>query len=87
MIQICAKIGGEPWAVDDMPYTNSPTMVCGIDLFKSKGKSSILGFTSTYNKTFTRYLSKAKIFDDEMKKDILSECFEEAIKNVKYKFT
>jgi hypothetical protein len=58
-------------------------MVCGIDSFNSSGKASILGFTSTYNKTFTRYMSNAKIIDDERREEIISECFEEAIKNVK----
>ncbi len=82
MIQICAKIGGEPWAVDEMPFTNCPTMVCGVDSFKSNCKASILAFTSTFNKTFTRYISTAKILDEEKKDEILSECFEEGIKNV-----
>jgi len=82
LIQICAKIGGEPWAVDPLPFTNIPTMVCGIDVFKSSGKVSMLGFTSTFNKTFTRYMSNAKVYDEDKKEDIIQECFEEAIKNV-----
>jgi hypothetical protein len=82
LIQICAKIGGEPWAVDKLPFTNSPTMVCGMDVFKSTGKTSVLGFTSTFNKTFTRYMSIAKVYEELKADEIMYECMSEAIKNV-----
>jgi aubergine-like protein len=58
-MQICAKIGGEPWAVDRMPFTNAPTMVVGIDVH-SKGKNSFLGCVGTFNNTFTKYHSVCK---------------------------
>lgn len=31
--QICAKIGGIPWVVDEMPYCNKKTMVCGLNIY------------------------------------------------------
>ena len=37
LIQICAKIGGEPWAMDDMPFFDKPAMVCGIDVYHKAG--------------------------------------------------
>ena len=33
LIQINAKIGGVPWAVDKLPLLNVPAMVCGMDVF------------------------------------------------------
>lgn len=80
LIQICAKIGGEPWAVDSLPFTNCPTMVCGIDIYKGAGKS-ILGFTATYNRTFTRYVSLAKVIDESKPLSAFNECLNEAIQN------
>jgi aubergine-like protein len=32
LIQICAKIGGIPWVIDDMPLLNEPTMICGMKM-------------------------------------------------------
>jgi aubergine len=63
LIQICAKIGGEPWAVDKMPFLNKPTMVCGMDIFHKQGtgSKSILAFTASLNQTVTRYWSSAKV--------------------------
>lgn len=31
--QICSKIGGIPWVVDEMPYCDKKTMVCGMTVF------------------------------------------------------
>jgi len=80
-IQISAKIGGEPWAIDGLPFTQKPTMICGIDVFSGSGKKSILGFTSTYNRTFTKYTSIAKEYDGKETHRLVSECVEEAIKS------
>lgn len=40
LIQMCAKIGGEPWAVSDMPFMDDVTMVCGLDVYHNTGKKS-----------------------------------------------
>jgi aubergine-like protein len=37
---MCAKIGGEPWAVSDMPFFDDYTMVCGLDVYHNTGKKS-----------------------------------------------
>lgn len=30
---MCAKLGGVPWGMNDMPFTSSPTMLIGIDMY------------------------------------------------------
>lgn len=35
LTQICAKIGGIPWAIDKLPIVDHPTMICGIDVYHS----------------------------------------------------
>jgi aubergine-like protein len=62
LIQICAKVGGEPWAVDKFPFTGAPTMVVGIDVYNKNGKS-IIGCCGTTNRTFTKYVSVCKTED------------------------
>lgn len=59
LMQICAKVGGEPWAVDALPFTNAPTMVVGLDMY-NKGDKTIIGCCATYNNTFTKYTSIVK---------------------------
>ena len=66
LIQICAKIGGEPWAISDMPFFERPAMVCGIDVYHKvgNGAKSILAFTASMNKRATQFWSGAKIQDE-----------------------
>ena len=55
LIQICAKVGGEPWAISDMPFFDKPAMVCGIDVYHKigNGTKSILAFCASMNKRAT----------------------------------
>jgi aubergine-like protein len=81
-MQICAKIGGEPWAVDNMPFTKQPTMVVGLDVYNKNGQS-IIGCCSTLNSTFTRYSSTVKtapLGSDYSQK--ISEAISESINHV-----
>ena len=81
-MQICAKVGGEPWAVDKMPFTSIPTMVVGLDIYKKSGKS-IIGCCATFNNTFTKYISIAGTSDtDEGVHSEVSKCVGESIKHV-----
>ncbi|CDW80416.1 macronuclear development protein 1 [Stylonychia lemnae] len=66
LIQICAKIGGEPWAVNDMPFFDKPTMICGMDVYHKTGtgSKSILAFTASINQRATKYWSCAKVQDE-----------------------
>jgi aubergine len=66
LIQICAKIGGEPWAISDMPFFDKPTMICGIDVYNKVGNSSrsIMAFTASINQRATKFWSCVKIQED-----------------------
>ena len=33
LMQLCAKIGGEPWALNELPFFYSCTMVAGYHVF------------------------------------------------------
>ena len=37
LMQICAKVGGIPWAITDVSFKNKPTMVCGLDIGHKTG--------------------------------------------------
>ena len=59
--QICAKIGGIPWTVSDLPFFDKKTMVCGLDAYHDSedGLLSVHGFVASYNKTCTKYWSSS----------------------------
>ena len=65
LIQICAKIGGVPWTVDQIPLLDKPTMVCGIDVYHAThlGRKSVLGFCASFNNSATKYMSKTVIHE------------------------
>jgi aubergine len=58
-MQICAKLGGEPWAIENIPLLNKPTMVIGIDVYNKAGMS-IIAFCGSYNIRLTKYVSTVK---------------------------
>ncbi|CAD8053244.1 unnamed protein product [Paramecium sonneborni] len=60
LIQLNAKIGGTPWALDGIPsmFSDKPTMICGVDIFTKSGRKSQLAFCSTINRNFSRYYSQ-----------------------------
>jgi len=63
LIQMNAKIGGIPWAVDKLPLFDKPTMVCGLDVYHQTalGKKSVLGFCASVNATATQYWSATRL--------------------------
>jgi hypothetical protein len=63
LIQICAKIGGVPWTISDLPLLDRPSMVCGLDVYSSThlGRKSVLGFCSSFNSSATKFYSKSII--------------------------
>ncbi len=82
-MQICAKLGGEPWAIDGLPFIRVPTMLVGIDVY-NKGGKSIIGCCATFNITFTKYVSICKI--ENAGSDLtskISECLSEAFNHVR----
>jgi aubergine-like protein len=60
LMQICAKVGGEPWAIDNLPFTRQPTIIIGLDVY-NKNNRAIIGCCGTLNNTFTRYSSTVRI--------------------------
>eukprot|EP00347_Sterkiella_histriomuscorum_P022394 403330644 len=82
LIQICAKIGGEPWAISDMPYFNKPTMICGMDVYHKigQGTKSILAVTASINQRATKYWSCARVQDEGQEiSNILQEIMVEGL--------
>ena len=76
-IQIVAKISGEPWTINDIPFTDMPTIVCGIDSY-DKGTCKLMGICSSINKNFSRYASvcfERKPTDEENIKFALNLAF------------
>ena len=63
LIQMNAKLGGVPWAVDNLPFMTEPTMVCGMDVFHDPklGKKSVLALTASMNQSATTYWSTSVI--------------------------
>lgn len=58
LIQMNTKMGGEPWSVSDMPFTNMPTMVVGYDVYHKAKGNSYLAFCATTNRNFNVYFSR-----------------------------
>lgn len=36
IVQVVAKLGYIPWAIDDLPFNDKPTMIVGIDVSGSE---------------------------------------------------
>lgn len=85
---MCAKLGGEPWAMDQLPFTSEPTMICAIETFEKKSiKNPIMAFCATYNDIFTKYISLVKE-TPELKDvpNLLGDCLKESLSSVNYFF-
>ena len=63
LTQICAKAGGIPWTIDNLPLLDKKTMVCGLDVFHETKTlcKSVVGFVATYNRSATKYWSKSVV--------------------------
>jgi aubergine-like protein len=64
LIQICAKIGGIPWTISHLPFTDRPTMMVGIDVYHkttNQKKNSILAFCATVDRYFTKYWTTVRV--------------------------
>lgn len=66
LIQMNAKLGGIPWAVDNLPFMDKPTMICGLDVFHATnlGKKSVLALSCSTNNSATIYWSTSVVQDD-----------------------
>lgn len=66
VIQMNAKLGGIPWTVDELPFMDKPTMICGLDVFHATnlGKKSVLALCASMNNSATTFWSTSVIQDD-----------------------
>jgi hypothetical protein len=64
IVQMNSKVSGTPWVVSDIPLRDVPTMVVGIDMFKKRGGSTVVGFCATVDPFFCRYTSFPKMSDE-----------------------
>lgn len=67
LIQINAKVGGIPWAVDALPLMQEkPTMICGMDVYHQTalGKKSVLGFVASVDPTATQFWSTSMVHEE-----------------------
>lgn len=58
LIQMNAKLGGIPWAIDKMPFCDQPTMVVGLSVFSKRGQKNIMGMCATINQKVNRFFSR-----------------------------
>ena len=63
MLQINAKVGGIPWAMDTLPFANTTCMVIGIDIFSKRNSHGVLGFCATMDNRFAKYGSFPKVIN------------------------
>jgi len=82
LIQIAAKTGAEPWAIDNLPFTNQPTMIASYDIY-GRTTLGLLGFVSTYNSCFTKYHAVMKHCGTNKLDNFLTECMVSALNNFK----
>lgn len=63
LVQICAKLGGIPWAISDMPFSEKPTMVIGMDVYHKPEtkKPTVLALCATMDRFFCKYWSTYKV--------------------------
>jgi aubergine-like protein len=78
LIQICAKVGGEPWGIEmNLPFTSQPTMIMGIDVYEKRG-TKYIGCAASFNKNFTQFFSLIKETESDVTGKI-TECIAEAL--------
>lgn len=83
LIQINAKLGGIPWTVDNLPFSNKPTMIMGVNtLLKGKEKRSIT-MVASMNSNFSKYWSTCKHIGAEDEVKVFSSCIKDAISEFK----
>ncbi|CAG9313019.1 unnamed protein product [Blepharisma stoltei] len=61
MMQMTAKLGGIPWALNQLPYSDVKTMIVGIDAYQKRGQFSILGFCASIDRNFGKYVTVPQV--------------------------
>ena len=59
-VQICAKIGGIPWAINDLPFRDKPCIVIGLNNYvRSNNKFGVYSMVATMNNSMSTYWSES----------------------------
>ena len=67
LTQMCAKVGGIPWTMSEMPFSNQPTMLMGIDMYQKISNSRskyVTGISATTDRYFALYDNHQNITRD-----------------------
>ena len=85
LMQINSKIGGAPWGISDLPFSDKPMMVMGLSLWKKNQKSEngILVCTSTVNPRLNKYITIWKEVKNSDATSQIAEWVTESIKSFK----
>ncbi len=81
-MQMTAKIGGSPWAIDNLPLCDKPIMLVGYDVHHKRGQKSTLAMWNTNNRALNR--GNPQVRQQEPGEEIassLEELVRNAIKN------
>ena len=80
LIQLCAKVGGTPWSISNLPFFDKPTMIIGTDIVhKANMKNkSILSFCGSVNRHLSRYWSTVSEHSSDHE---IGEGIQNAVKN------
>lgn len=89
LVQIGAKIGAVPWAINDLPFVDKPTMIIGLDTYSKNlgGKSHpVMALVATNNHTYSTYFSDVAFARNDYKmdnflKDTIPKAIEKFIKD------
>lgn len=81
-MQMTAKIGGSPWAIDGLPLSDRPIMLIGYDVHHKRGQKSTLGMWNTNNRALSRGNAQVRLQEPgEEIASSLNELVRNAIKN------
>ena len=84
LIQLMAKLGGVPWVVDKLPFTDKPSMIVGVDISgQLTGKQQhVMTFVGTTDRHFAKYHSQSEFISTwEEYSDNLVRMFEKLVKS------
>ena len=61
-----AKLGGIHLVVNNLPFMDKPTMICGLEIFQaiSLGKKLVLALSCSMNNSATTYMSTNVVQDN-----------------------
>jgi hypothetical protein len=62
MISICAKLGGIPWTIQSMPFSEMPTMILSVDMKKTQfNNQRLITFAASKEVNFASYILRSFI--------------------------